>query len=554
MKDTHYLKDELFGLVRSSPAIFEFLQAGSLDGIWYWDLENPDHEWMSPRFWEVLGHDPGTKKHLASEWQHLIHPDDLKVAVAAFEAHCADPASPYDLVVRYLSSDGSTVWVRCRGLAIRDDQGRPIRMLGAHNEITALKEMELDLERLVADRTADLREANRALATEMEERLALERKLLRTQKLESLGVLAGGIAHDFNNLLMGVLGNADLALMELSSASPARPRIEALKTTAQHLADLTNQLLAYSGRGQFVVTNVDLSEVVSELHQLLAVSLPKGVVVKTDLAEALPPIPADTSQLRQVVMNLITNAADAIGGKSGVVAVRTGVLIVGKHGIDDAWLGEGLPGGPYVFLEVSDTGVGMDAETQRSIFDPFFSTKPKGRGLGLAAVLGIMRGHSGAIRVYSEPGRGTTFKLFFPAADDFGEERPSPPLPVSGGGGLVLVVDDEETVRGMVTLLLEALGYSVVTANHGGEAIEVVRARGQELCAVLLDLTMPHVDGVEAFSEIHRLEPDLPVILSSGYNHQDATSHLAGKGLAGFIQKPYDLAGLARVLGQVVPS
>ena len=513
---------------------------------------------MSARFWEVLGQDPSTREHLASEWQHLIHPEDLERAVSAFHAHCADPSCPYDLIVRYARPDGSTTWVRCRGLAIRDADGKPIRMLGAHNDVTDLKEAELQLreageglERAVQERTEELRVVNAALRRQMEERVELERKLLQTQKLESLGVLAGGIAHDFNNLLMGVLGNADLALLATPAMSPAHPRLQALKKTAQHLSDLTNQLLAYSGRGRFIVTRLDVSAVVAEMQQLLSVSLPKNVVVRADLVEGLPVIEADTSQLRQVVMNLLTNAADAIGGSSGIVALRTGLTDVGEAGIDDAWLGEGLPAGRYVFLEVSDTGEGMDEERRSRIFDPFFTTKTRGRGLGLAAVLGIMRGHSGAIRVYSEPGRGTTFKLFFPAVDGAPSQNPRP-MAAPAREGLVLVVDDEETVRAMVKMLLETLGYGVVTAKHGGEAIEIVRTRRDGLAAVLLDLTMSHVDGVEAFSEIHRLKPDLPVILSSGYNHQDATSHLAGKGLAGFIQKPYDLERLAAVLGEVI--
>ncbi len=455
--------------------------------------------------------------------------------------------------------------MRCRGLAIRDESGTPIRMLGAHNEVTDLKRAEHELrqiqaglERAVAARTAELEEANAALhhqiaerAREQEERLALERGLLETQRLESLGLLAGGIAHDFNNLLMGVLGNADLALHDLPDESPARQRIEDLKATAGHLAELTNQLLAYSGKGRFLVKRLDLSGLVQEMQRLMQVTIPETAAVRTALAAELPPIEGDASQIRQVVLNLLTNAADAIGSRPGLIAIRTGAQDLDGRSDGAAWPGAELPPGSYVFVEVSDNGGGMDAATRDRIFDPFFTTKFTGRGLGLAAVQGIVRGHGGSIHVYSEPGQGTTIKVLFPAAargepsDD--RERPAPPAE-RPTRGLVLLVDDGETVLEVVSMLLERLGWQVLKARNGVEAVQQVRDRGPEISLILLDLTMPEMDGVEAFSRIHAMHPELRVILSSGYNHQDATSHFAGRGLAGFIQKPYDLNGLEAAL------
>ena len=566
----HYLEEELERLVREDPSIFQWLQAGSLDGLWYWDLEQPEHEWMSPRFWTTLGYDPATKQHQPSEWRDLINPDDLVVAVENFNRHCADPSYPYDQIVRYRHREGSTVWVRCRGVAIRDAQGKPLRMLGAHNEISSLKEAEQEalaarqgLEAAVAARTAELMQAHAELALQMEARLQekeaqerLQKRLAHTQKLESLGVLAGGIAHDFNNLLMAVLGYADLALHDLPPESPAVARILAIKSGAGHLADLTNQLLAYSGRGKFVVSRFDLCRLVADMRDLVEVTTPKNVSIRTDLPAGLPSIEGDASQIRQVLLNLLTNAGEAIGSGAGVVNVRCGVEQLregrpARHGATDE-----LPAGTYVFVEVSDTGSGMDPATRERIFDPFFTTKVRGRGLGLAAVLGIVRGHNGGVVLYSEPGHGTTFKVLLPAASAPGAAA-TPPVapPLSGESrGKVLVIEDEEIVRELVVLLLEKLGFTALTAQDGRAGVHLVAQRGSEFCLVLLDLTMPEMGGADAFREISRLRPNLPVILSSGYNGQDATSQFAGKGLAGFIQKPFDFDTLRAAVDKVLPQ
>ncbi|MBM4365758.1 MAG: response regulator [Deltaproteobacteria bacterium] len=565
----NYLEAELYERIRSEPRLFDWLQDGSLDGVWYWDLEHPENEWLSPSFWRLFGIDPATKEHKASEWQDLINPDDLRVAIENFQRHCADPSHPYDQLVRYRHADGSTVWVRCRGLAIRDEAGRPVRMLGAHNDVTALKRGEAalqaakeGLERQVDERTASLRAANDRLLTEMAERatdhkrhLELERAMLETQKLETLGVFAGGIAHDFNNMLMGILGNADLALLELAATSRAAARVAAIKTTATHLAELTNQLLAYSGKGRFLVQPVNLSELVAEMRLLLDVTIPRNVVIRADLPPGLPRVEADPSQLRQIVLNLLTNAADAIGGRSGTIAIRTGAQDLEDDFPAAVRPGVRPPGGAYVFVEVSDDGQGMDADTRERIFDPFFTTKAKGRGLGLAAVQGIVRGHGGAIRVYSEVGKGTTFKVLLPAME--GDHAPLAPEVAASGRvahGTILVVDDEQTVRDVVQAMLETDGYTAVLAADGVEGVEAVRTRGGEFDLVLLDLSMPRLGGIEAFTEMRRLRPDLRVLLSSGYNHQDATSHFAGRGLAGFIQKPFDFARLRETLAKVLGS
>ena len=381
---------------------------------------------------------------------------------------------------------------------------------------------------------------------EEQQRLALEAQVQHAQKLESLGVLAGGIAHDFNNLLAGVLGFADLALNDLEPESPARGSIEQAIAVAKRAADLTNQMLAYSGRGQFVISPVDVTALVGDMSHLLEVSVSKGAVLKYRLAAGLPPVEADATQLRQIVMNLVTNASESIGDGSGMIAVTTGAMHCDRACLAEACPDEHLPEGTYVCVEVSDTGSGMDEETTARVFDPFFTTKFMGRGLGLAAVHGIVRGHRGVIRIHSEPGSGSTFQVLLPCSERAADAEEAAPAPGGTwrGTGTMLVVDDEETVRTLARRMLERLGFTVLTAVDGRDAVSVFRAHADEIDAVLLDLTMPHMSGEEAFREMRRLRSNVCVILSSGYNEQEATRHFAGTGLAGFIQKPYRLADL----------
>ncbi|GIW14964.1 MAG: hypothetical protein KatS3mg063_0817 [Tepidiforma sp.] len=374
-----------------------------------------------------------------------------------------------------------------------------------------------------------------------EERRRLDLQVQQTQKLESLGVLAGGIAHDFNNLLVAILGNAGLALMELPPESPARQTVLAIETAAQRAAELTRQMLAYSGKGKFVIEQLNLSRVVEEMAHLLEISVSKRAVLKYRFAPDLPAIEGDATQLRQVIMNLITNASDAIGDRSGVISVSTGLIDADAAYLKTAYMDDDLPEGQYVYLEVADTGIGMDAETAARIFDPFFTTKFTGRGLGLAAVLGIVRSHRGAIKLSTAPGRGTTFTILFPAAGPLAPPDPAP-APETASTSLpravILVVDDDETVRAVTRRMLELSGFPVLLAADGAEAVALYRERpGIDL--VLLDLTMPAMDGEETFRELRRLDPGVRVILTSGYSEQDAADRFAGTGLAGFIQKPY---------------
>ena len=396
-----------------------------------------------------------------------------------------------------------------------------------------------------------------------EEKLALERQILHTQKLESLGVLAGGIAHDFNNLLMSILCNANLALGELSPMSPARENLREIEKASKRAAELAKQMLAYSGKGQFIVEPIDIRELVEEMAHLLEVSISKKAVLKYNFAQNLPTFNGDVTQIHQVIMNLIINASEAIGDKSGVIALSTGAMDCDRAYLDDVSelmqvsLNESLPEGVYTYFEVADTGCGMDAETIEKLFDPFFTTKFTGRGLGMSAVLGIVRGHKGVLKIYSEIGKGTTFKILFPANElpdnGFAVERKGEAEGIDWrGSGTVLIVDDEEAIRTVGKQMLERMGFSILTAPDGREALNVFREHADEIVCVLLDLTMPRMDGEEAFREMRRLRPNVSVILCSGYNQQDVTRRFAGKGPAGFIRKPYDMVSLREKLMEIL--
>jgi two-component system, cell cycle sensor histidine kinase and response regulator CckA len=369
----------------------------------------------------------------------------------------------------------------------------------------------------------------------------LQSRIQRAQKLESLGLLAGGIAHDFNNLLGSLLGNASLALMKLPADAPARASIERVEASAERAADLTRQMLAYSGRGRFIIEPVDLRVVVEDIAELLRVSLSKDAQLVFRFPDELPAVEADVAQVRQLVMNLLTNASDALCGAPGIVTLSLALERADRNYLASTWLDEDLPEGMYVGLEVTDTGCGMDSETLAHMFDPFFTTKDTGHGLGLAATLGIVRGHKGAIRVYSEPGVGTSIKVLLPALDS-----PCPlvePIDATDEGeehhGTVLVVDDDEALRLLAKEILTEGGFDVILAKDGAEAVELFGVHKDIIVAVLLDMTMPRMNGEETFRELRRMQSDVRVLLSSGYNEQDATSRFAGKGLAGFLHKPY---------------
>jgi signal transduction histidine kinase/CheY-like chemotaxis protein len=375
------------------------------------------------------------------------------------------------------------------------------------------------------------------------DRSRLEEQLRHTQKLESLGVLAGGVAHDFNNLLTGILGNASLALETLPQGSSSHKLLQDLIDATFRAANLNRQLLAYAGKGRFVVEPVNLSTLIDELSPLLRASIPRTVQLRLDLDHHVPSVMADAAQLNQVVMNLVINGAEAVPeGQSGTVRVTVGPQTLDREFIEQALVGQDVVPGAYVGLEVHDSGSGMTPEVQARAFDPFFTTKFTGRGLGLSAVLGIVRGHHGALKVNSTLGLGTTFKLLFPARAGASAKRVRKAVNRRhslSGTGAILVVDDEEIVRRTATSTLEHAGYTVLQASNGREAVEVFEQQHGSVDLVLLDMTMPVMSGEETLMVFRTRYPNVKVVLSSGYDEVEAVQRFAGKGFAAFLQKPY---------------
>ncbi len=398
----------------------------------------------------------------------------------------------------------------------------------------------------------DITEVKRA----EEERRQLETQMQHLQRLESLGTLAGGVAHDFNNILVSVLGYAELALEDLPGDSSVRPKIRRVVTAAERAAELVHQLLAYSGQGQFVVERLDLSRMTHGVSDLISASISKKAEVTITATHDDVFVDVDPAQLHQVLMNLMTNASDALGDQSGRLTVTTGRMTAGRRYLAEATCAEDLPAGDYAFIEVADDGSGMDAETRARIFDPFFTTKVVGHGLGLAAVLGIVRGHGGAIRVDSEPGRGTTFRLLLPLAPP--PSRPDRPktsqLEAELPEGPILVVDDDPAVREFVTETLERSGGTVLLAKDGAEGVDIYRRRSDDIALVLLDMTMPVMNGAEALRELRRFRAGACVVMMSGFSEQLLTPDLGDRGPNGFLQKPFSPEALTHKIREALAS
>ncbi len=505
-------------------------------GSWERNLTSGERTW-SDEFFRILGYEPQAVTPSDEAVIERIHPDDRE-RVAEIMGRCLGSGrAAEEFEHRIVRPNGTQRYVQGKIWLQEDIDGKPGTVRGTMLDLTERKRSE-------------------------EAMLSLEQQMLHAQKLESLGVLAGGIAHDFNNLLTAILGNADLALDELSPHAPARDNIMEIERASKRAAELAKQMLAYSGKGRFVIEPIDLNELIREMAHLLDVTISKKAVIKYNFAENLPTFDGDATQIRQIIMNLITNSSDAIGDRSGVIALSTGALDCERAYLDSVneilhtSLDEPLPEGIYCCLEVSDTGCGMDPETTRKIFDPFFTTKVTGRGLGLSAVLGIVRGHCGAINIYSEVGKGTTFRLLFPSqalpSDDAAAESGEGKAEAWQGQGTVLIVDDEDTVLSVGKKMLERLAFSVLTAPDGRKAVEVYRQHADEIVCVLLDLSMPHMDGEQALHEIRRINPDAKVALCSGYSMQDASERFAGIGLDALIQKPYSIASLRAELKELL--
>jgi two-component system cell cycle sensor histidine kinase/response regulator CckA len=393
----------------------------------------------------------------------------------------------------------------------------------------------------------DLTEQRRTEAAERENEQALQ----QSQKLESIGVLAGGIAHDFNNLLTGIMGNAGLARRAIlgGRSEQAAALLGDVVAASERAADLTRQLLAYAGKGRFVIQPVDLCRLVTEVSTLIRASISKKISLVMDVPDDCILIDADRAQLQQLVMNLVINGGEAIGDQPGTLTVRIRTEHFTERRESPRTQGFPIATGDYVRIDVTDTGAGMDEETRTRIFEPFFTTKFLGRGLGLSAALGIVRGHRGAIGVRSEEGKGTAFTILLPVPREVRRaERVNGHTSIeheSHGRGTILVADDEEGVRSLMASILEEAGYTVELATDGGEVVKRLQELGDRIRLVILDLTMPTLGGVEAAAELRRIRPDIPIIAMSGYGDIELMQHFGETGVDDFLPKPFSPDQLA---------
>jgi len=520
--------------LRDSEQQYRLLAENASDIIWTMDLEL-NATYVSPSEARVRGYPmEEIRKH---RFDQRLTAESFKRAsagmVAATEAERqGHQAFPVTGEMDLRCADGTSVPTETTVSLLRDDQGRPMGYLGVTRDITGRKRMEA-------------------------ERLALEGQVQRAQKLDSLGLLVGGVAHDFNNLLHGLMTNMSVVRQELAPGSTAQARLDDMDKATRQAADLCRQMLAYAGKGRVNAEPVDLNDVVSQMASLLTTTFSAKGRLEQALCPELPTLLADVSQLRQVVMNLVSNGAEALGPEGGVVSLSTGTQRCEPRDLSRAVLGEGASPGLFVFVDVQDDGGGMDAATVAQMFEPFFSTKFAGRGLGLAAVLGIVRAHRGFVTVESEPGRGSRIRVLLPVVGrvPLPEVAVDSKLPeMDGAGRLLMVVDDDRLSREGLELVLTQRGFKVVTAAGGRAALALVKERGDDLAAVLLDLTMPDLDGVETFGRLRRLRDDLPVILCSGYGMDEAVERFGGDQahLAGFLHKPYDPQTLLARLREIL--
>jgi PAS domain S-box-containing protein len=491
-------------------------------GYWDWRIQGDALE-IDQTVSRLLGYDPGELPTTMYGWrERILHAEDQEKASALALPYLKGAPGLYDHEFRLKRKDGTWIWVGARGrVTERDASGRAVRFQGILQDIDARKRTEAGLQQV--------------------------------QRLESLGLLAGGIAHDFNNLLTAILGNLNLARVDAAPGSRTAEHLRRAEEAVQQAANLSRQMLAYSGKGRLMVGSIDLNALVEQTRDFMAAGLPKDVRLEAHLDPAGPRLEGDSTQIQQVVLNLLTNAVDAIGPRPGTIRISTASVSL-KGGEPMRFPpGAGLPAGDYVQLGVSDTGEGMGPEVQARIFDPFFTTKATGRGLGLSALLGIIRGHRGGIQLESAPGAGTAFRIYFPRSSAAPAQTPSGSQAASTAlSGTILLADDEPAVLEAGRALLESLGFTVLAAEDGESAIAAFLDHQDDIRLVILDQTMPRLSGTDTFRAIRRLRPRLPVILSSGFSEEEVGDTLRAEGLEGFLQKPYRLKDLERTVREVL--
>jgi two-component system cell cycle sensor histidine kinase/response regulator CckA len=509
-----------------SKEFLELTQRSAGAGLWAWDFASGELNW-SPEQYQMFGFDPATGVPTFDLWLSVLHPDDLKSAESNIRDAIRDHTQLFN-EYRIIKHSGEVRWINAIGQINYDNIGEPSRMSGICLDITERKKSE-------------------------EQNLLLEQQFQQAQKLESLGVLSGGIAHDFNNILAVIIGYCSLTKMDYETAEQ---NIQEIEKAAERAAGLCRQMLAYAGKAQLSMSQINMWLLVHEIVDMLKATLPKNTVIKQDLSTNIPSITADASQIRQIVMNLIINASEAIGKEQGeILVLLTKTKIITDQPEKD-YHGKAIPPGNYACLEVTDNGCGMDEETKWRIFEPFYTTKFTGRGLGMSAVLGIIKSHSGALQLFSQLGHGSTFKVYLPIqkSDSSRDEdlRVSIPSVPWHGSGTILLVEDEDQVRLLAKTFLQEFGFTVLEAVNGKDALELYQKNATDIRLVVTDMGMPVMDGYELFHELKKLKPELPIIVSSGYGDAEVSSRIGSDNIAGLISKPYNPNQLREVLKAVL--
>ena len=500
-------------------------------GAWDWDLL-ANRVSFSENLEIVLGVDPTTLPQDSRSILQLVHPEDRGQVAAAVMRSIVD-REHFSIELRIQLSDGSLRWIASRGHAYYGIDNRATRLVGVVNRIDDRRQAE-------------------------EERQRLESRVLQAQKLETLATLAGGVAHDFNNLLQAITSNVELVRAAGPMTSGVHGFLDQIEAASERAGELTEQLLSYAGKNRLVHESIDISRLALEMLQLLEASIAKRAHLLGQFASGIPRVLGDPTHLRQVVLNLIVNAAESLKDGTSEIRLKSGTMYLDAGQLAHVHSTENLAEGTYVFLEVADTGCGMRPEIRERIFDPFFTTKATGRGLGLAAVLGITCRHGGGVGVESEPDVGTTIRIYLPPAPldltppggaaDLARLRAE----IAVGEGLILVVDDDGFVLESARLLLETMGFSTLTASDGQRAIEIFEAHRARIDAVLLDLTMPGLSGDAVFGELRARRADLPIVLCSGFSEEDADRVKIQDSISRFLQKPFRSDALKRTLLSVL--
>jgi len=462
-------------------------------------------------------------------WKSSIHPDDVGAVESAITRTCEHGEEGVYVEYRVRNRSGTWVWLR-DNLIQREIGSAGIELFGIAIDITERKRAE-------------------------EERLLMEAQFQHTQKLESLGVLAGGIAHDFNNILAIITGHCSLAQLRPESAPE---RITIIENAAERAAELCRQMLAYAGKTEFIQSRIDMRELVDEMVRMLKSTISRKVTITQDISDDIPNITGDASQIRQIVMNLIINATEAIGNAYGEIKIALQTSVIRAEEAEKDHLGNTMSPGRYLCLEISDNGCGMDETTRRRIFEPFYTTKFTGRGLGLSATLGIITSHAGMLQLTSQTGRGTTFKVYLQVQDPDSRNEShldhTDSLEQWQGVGTILLVEDEEMIEQVARAMLEELGFSVITVKNGREALDLYQQKSDVISMVVTDMGLPVMDGYELVCELKKLRPELPIVISSGFGDTEVSSRLERSIIAGFISKPYGFDQLRETMQNVLEN